>query len=90
MPTMGLGDAEYRQRASAAGKASILLWLVGGLTYNTYFRHLISISSLLLVVPGIFVVSLAALPVLWVDLLKDRILLRQRARRLQGQRRAAD
>ena len=33
MPTMGLDDAEYRQRASAAGKASILLWLVGGLTY---------------------------------------------------------
>src|SRR5258708_36508664 len=30
---MGLDDAEYRQRASAAGKASILLWLVGGLTY---------------------------------------------------------
>ncbi len=54
----------------------------------TYFRHLISISRLLLVVPGIIVVSLAALPVLWVDLLKDRILLRQRARRLQGQRRA--
>jgi hypothetical protein len=27
---MGLDDAEYRQRASAAGKASILLWLVGG------------------------------------------------------------
>jgi hypothetical protein len=51
---------------------------------------LISISRLLLVVPGIIVVSLAALPVLWVDLLKDRILLRQRARRLQGQRRAAD
>ena len=49
-----------------------------------------SISRLLLVVPGIIVVSLAALPVLWVDLLKDRILLRQRARRLQGQRRAAD
>jgi hypothetical protein len=90
MPTMGLDDAEYRQRASAAGKASILLWLVSGLLYNTYYRHLISISSLLLVVPGIFVVSLAALPVLWVDLLKDRILLRQRARRLQGQRRAAD
>src|SRR6266446_9068602 len=86
MPTMGLDDAEYRQRASAAGKASILLWLVSGLLYNTYFRHLISISSLLLVVPGIFVASLVALPVLWVDLLKDRILLRQRARRLQGQR----
>src|SRR5258708_2784602 len=90
MPTMGLDDAEYRQRASAAGKASILLWLVGRLLYNTYFRHLISISSLLLVAPGMFVASLVALTVLWVDLLKDRILLRQRARRLQGQRRAAD
>jgi len=68
MPTMGLDDAEYHQRASAAGKASIFLWLVGDLIYNTYHRHLISISSLLLVVPGIFVASLGALPVLWVDL----------------------
>ena len=49
VPTMGLDDAEYRRRASAAGKASILLWLVGGLTYNTYHRHLISVSSFLLV-----------------------------------------
>ncbi len=44
MPTMGLDDAEYRQRASAAGKASILLWLVGGLIYNTCQRRSISIS----------------------------------------------
>jgi len=53
---MGLDDAEYRSRASAEGKASILLWLVGGLT-STIRRHLISISSLLLVVPGTFVAS---------------------------------
>ena len=56
----------------------------GGLIYNTYHRHLISISSLLLVVPGIFVASLGALPVLWVDLQKDRILLRERARYLES------
>ena len=62
----------------------------GGLIYNTYHRHLISISSLLLVVPGIFVASLGARPVLWVDLQKDRVLLHQRARHLEGQRRASD
>ena len=62
----------------------------GGLIYNTYHRHLISISSLLLVVPGIFVASLGARPVLGVDLQKDRVLLHQRARHLEGQRRASD
>jgi len=90
MPTMGLDDAEYHQRASAAGKASIFLWLVAASSTNTYHRHLISISSLLLVVPGIFVASLGALAVLWVDLQKDRVLLHQRARHLEGQRRASD
>jgi len=41
-------DGAGRRRVPAAslrsGEASILLWLVGGLIYNTYQRHLISIS----------------------------------------------
>ena len=90
MPTMGLDDAVYRQRATAAAKAAVFLWLLGGFIYNAYYGHLISLSSLLLFVPGIFVVGLLALPVFLVDLYKERLLLRGRARHRTGQGRGSD
>jgi len=87
---MGLDDAIYRQRATAAAKAAVFLWLLGGFIYNAYHGHLISLSSALLFFPGIFVAGLLALPVFLVDLYKERLLLRGRARYRTGQSRASD
>ncbi len=86
----GAGRRRVPSASIRSGEGEHLPLAGGGLIYNTYHRHLISISSLLLVVPGIFVASLGALAVLWVDLQKDRVLLHQRARHLEGQRRASD
>ena len=86
----GAGRRRVPSASIRSGEGEHLPLAGGGLIYNTYHRHLISISSLLLVVPGIFVASLGARPVLWVELQKDRVLLHQRARHLEGQRRASD
>lgn len=90
MPTTGIDNAAYETRGSAAAKASMFLWLLSGLIFNWYHSHLLSFSSLLIFVPGIFVAALIAMPVFWFDLYKERILLDQRARALAGRRRAFD
>ena len=72
--TWGVSREEYDKRASAHSRASIILWVLGGLGYNLWVGHLVSWSSVLLILPGIFVASFASMPTLWVEIKKQKII----------------
>lgn len=55
-------DAKWDAFATMESKSAITLWLLAGWAYNLFGGHLLSLSSLLLFVPGIFLASFAAIP----------------------------
>lgn len=57
-----LGRRGWNAFATDESANAIILWLLAGSIYNFVAGHLLSISSLLLFVPGIFLASLAAIP----------------------------
>lgn len=69
----GLDKEKYNQMASSHSKANIFLWLIAGIVYNIYQSNLISISTLLVVIPGIFIISFASIPTFWVEAKKHQI-----------------
>lgn len=69
----GLDRAEYDQLASRYSKANIFLWIIAGIIYNLFHSNLISISTFLLLLPGIFVISFASIPTFYMDLKKRQI-----------------
>jgi|SRR3989338_6429034 len=69
----GLDEAKYNSMASSHSKANIFLWLISGIIYNIYQSNLISLSTLLLVIPGIFIISFASIPTFWVEVKKQQI-----------------
>lgn len=70
----GLDKDTYNKLASKHSKSDISLWLIGGFAYNFFQGDLISISSALLVIPGIFIASFAGIPAFWVHIKKTQIL----------------
>ena len=70
----GLNKAKYDQMASSHSRANIILWLVSGIIYNVYQLNLFSISTLLLVLPGVFIISYASIPTFWVEVKKHQII----------------
>jgi uncharacterized membrane protein len=70
---MGMEKEEYNRRASAHSKANIILWVIGGVAFNVYEHNLISISTILLVIPGIFIASFASLTSFLIDVKKYQI-----------------
>lgn len=69
----GLDKEKYNQMASSHSKANIFLWLIAGIVYNIYQSNLISISTLLVVIPGIFIISFASIPTFWIEVKKHQI-----------------
>ena len=69
----GIDETKYNQMASSHSKANIFLWLISGIVYNIYQSNLISFSTLLLVIPGIFIISLASMLTFWVEVKKQQI-----------------
>ncbi len=69
----GLDKEKYNQMASSHSKVNIFLWLIAGIVYNIYQSNLISISTLLVIIPGIFIVSFASILTLWVEVKKHQI-----------------
>ncbi|MBU0533373.1 MAG: hypothetical protein KJ887_01040 [Candidatus Omnitrophica bacterium] len=69
----GIEKAKYNQMANSHSKANIFLWLISGVIYNIYQTNLISFSTLLLIIPGIFVISYASIPTFWVEVKKHQI-----------------
>jgi len=69
----GLDKTKYNQMASSHSKASIFLWLISGVVYNICKSNLVSLSTILLVIPGIFIISFASIPTFWVEVKKHQI-----------------
>ena len=69
----GIDKEKYNQMASSHSKANIFLWLISGIVYNIYQANLVSFSTLLLVIPGIFIISYASIPTFWVEVKKCQI-----------------
>ena len=70
---MGMGKEQYDQKASSHSKANIFLWVIGGILFNIYKGNLFSVSTLLLIIPGIFIVSFASMITFFVDVKKHQI-----------------
>jgi len=69
----GLPQAEYAKLASSHSKANIFLWFISGIVYNLITGNLPSLSTVLLVIPGIFIISFASILTFWVDQKKKQI-----------------
>lgn len=74
-------ESAWDRFATEQSKGSIGLWLLGGVAYNVYAGEFISLSTLLLIFPGIFLASLAVIPASLINLAKVRILSSMRHRR---------
>jgi hypothetical protein len=71
---LGMTQEEYNKESSAHIKANILMWLIGGIIFSIYSNKLISFPTLLLFIPGIFIISLASIPTFYVEIKKRQIL----------------
>jgi len=69
----GIDKAKYNQMASSHSKANIFLWLISGIVYNIYQSNLVSLSTIFLIIPGIFIISYASIPTFWVEVKKHQI-----------------
>ncbi len=69
----GLDKTKYNQTASSHSKSNIFLWLISGVIYNIYHSNLVSFSTLLLIIPGIFIISFASILTFWVEVKKHQI-----------------
>ena len=58
--------------ATSESKNAMFRWLLAGWMYNWWVGHWLSLSSLLLFIPGIFLASLAAIPGALVTAMKIR------------------
>ena len=70
---MGMEKEQYDQKASSHSKVNIFLWIISGIIFNICKGNLFSISTLLLIVPGIFIVSFASIISFFVDVKKHQI-----------------
>jgi len=71
---LGIDKEQYNQKASSHSKANILLWILGGIIFNIFKGNLISLSTILLIIPGIFVASFASILTFFVDIKKNQII----------------
>lgn len=58
----GLNESDYNQSASAYSKSQITWWLIAGVVYSIYQGSVFSVTTILLFLPGIFIISLASIP----------------------------
>lgn len=75
---LGLSPEEYDAAASQYSKNAIFLWCVSGLIYIwlSNNHHLLSLVTVLLFVPGIFIASFASIPFFFASTkLKARVAL---------------
>ena len=56
---------EYNSLATSHSKANIFGWIIGGVIYSYFYGSLISITTGLLILPGIFIASFASIPTFW-------------------------
>ena len=71
---VGMSREEYNRKATSHSKANIFLWTVGGIVFNIFRSNLFSISTLLLIIPGIFIISFASIPTFYIEAKKYQII----------------
>jgi CheY-like chemotaxis protein len=69
---MGLAPGEYDKSAGEYSKGVIFSWLVAGVIYSIIVGKLISLSTFLLFMPGIFVISIATIPFFYLKVRKHK------------------
>ena len=70
---------DWELYATAQAKDAIFTWLLAGGIYQLMVGRLVSLPTLILFIPGLFVASLAQIPVAIVDSLKDKRLVEMKA-----------
>lgn len=63
---MGLDINSYNNQATGYGKSTVFYWLIAGVITNIVDGKLFSLSTLLLLIPGVFIASGLALPLFWL------------------------
>jgi hypothetical protein len=60
---LGVTQEKYNTMAHSHSKAAITLWLLGGFGFIFYQGSIVSLATILLLLPGIFIISIfSALP----------------------------
>lgn len=80
----------YNRQAGVWSKGNIFGWLIGGLGYNWYVSELASLSTILLIFPGIFIASFASIPTYLIESAKNKALDSMLTRRRAGIKRVWD
>ncbi|MDP1707058.1 MAG: hypothetical protein Q8L30_00640 [bacterium] len=60
-------EDEHSRLATSHSKANIFGWVVGGVIYSYFYGNLISLTTGLLIFPGIFIASFASILTFWGD-----------------------
>jgi hypothetical protein len=68
----GLDEDTYNKTATGYAKGAVWMWLIAGLIFNLVTGKLISLSSVLLIVPGVFVVAFAVIPLFLLSIKKRK------------------
>lgn len=58
----GLDQETYDHFASEYSKGAIFAWLAAGIIYSIVIGEVFSLPTLLLIFPGVFVISIASIP----------------------------
>jgi len=61
-------DENYQIQASKFSKDSIFYVVLAGLIFNIITKNLFTLSSLLLILPGIFIISFASMPAFLLEI----------------------
>lgn len=69
---MGLAPGEYDKSAGEYSKGVIFSWLIAGVIYSIIVGKLVSLSTFLLFMPGIFVISIASMPFFYLKVRKHK------------------
>lgn len=69
----GLPKDSYNKMVHSHSKANIFLWIIGGVVYSLINNSLFSLATILLFIPGIFILSFASIPTFWIDLKKKQM-----------------
>jgi len=67
-------DKNYQIQASGFSKNSIFVGIAAGIIFNIITKNLFSLSSLLLILPGIFIISFLSMPAFLLKLKLRKIL----------------
>lgn len=69
----GIDRSLYSQYGATYAKSQITWWLIAGLIYSIFAGSFISITTLILIFPGIFIVSISSIPFFLLQIKKIKV-----------------